>query len=1674
MAEAIDFSKFVPSPRLAPKPTQPPTGALVIDFSKFVPKAPEAGGTGVSPVPPLRPAASGATQPVEEQPRPWWAATQRGAARLGQGFNTMQYVLGLQSPEDYAKGLSESERQIASVPVSEGEKRLAETEGFWDTAGEIVKNPGVLVPFLLENIPYALPSIAGGVAGAVGGAVAGGPAGAVLGGKLGGTLGGVPVEYGASFVDYLRQKGIDTTNEAALSVALADENLVNEAHWFAAKRAGAVAAFDYMTASLGTRIAPRFFSGTSLGTKARGVGVEVGVGAAGEAGGEAAAGIVTTGFDAKEVFLEGLAGGLMNLPLTVAPHVMGEVAARRPSEQVPPSEEQVRGAVEALRTGVREGQKIVEPFGVVTEVEASRERPLRVGEVRVELAKRPVESSMEFDDVIIDDLSYARLLQRLRETKKQEERDRILRETYGIVAGRNINRETQAGAGVELVKAEGKRPPFLRLVYSRPDDPSILASKSAQEPSFFETKEWKRLIPAAERSIKTIEALAKQFKIPGIRVTIGEQSAAFGEPSRLGAARRIPGGYQIALSVGNFTTAERLYATMAHEFGHVVAMDKWGSAGKTDVLAIQQAYDNFLSRVDLNQEFPEFIRRWGTAVRARDIMRKAEDPNLTIPRLIERSPAQINYWTGFAEWFAEQTARWATTSERPLSLVDRFFSSLGKRLRQVFRTMEEKTGLGFRADKAVEEWLDSFVQDVGPGLAQKWLETERRGRAENRRGLDAVGERDVDAPPPDGGSGGGRRAGDALFGGRPPDRFRGMAAGADRFNAFYKWMLSLLQVAARNKNVRSLQHYRETVQTMNNERIGVMDKALQVLTEWQRLGGVKARKLSLLVDDYMNMRYLSREERENKVRRKPTEAEFRAMVAEHGVTDDGLAVFTTIVRSFDEMLTRYQQVLEADARKIEDPIAQAEALQDIGRQIERLRKQPYFPAMRFGKWSLTIRDREKHVVHYETFDTKRQREAAAKLAKGSDFYPPDIFDHSVGVVPETTQPLFMVPPGLLNLIGEKLDLSATQREMLDELRFELAPSQSFKHRFQRKRLVSGYSQDFMRAYANYFFHGANFFGRVKYADQLHGYVKDVREQAKWMPDGTRRGMIANFMDNHLAEVLNPSADLVKLRGLIFHFALGFSPAAAAANLTQMLVGSAPFLASKFGDVKAAAAMVRAGTQVSTLYREGTLTDVDDVELNAIARGIREGVVTEAMAPHLAGISEGRNLGKRFGSDAEELWYNVSKMSAGLFQASEQLNRRITFRAAWKLAWNNPAARHVRDSVLANELLYTRLVDGEGLSHREAAAYIVAKDAVESTQFIYASWARPRFMRGKAGTLFIFKSFVQNTLFMLWANPGTRWRSLLVMGALGGLMGIPGTEDLNDMLKVIAYRLFGKDFDLEREVRRYVTEVSNLPPDVMLHGLSRRGFGLPFVVDAFGGPQLPDIDMSRSVGIGAISPVPLATLAGPTADVDQAISQTLQRSSGAAFGYFFNVYRALQEIQQNPADFKSWERMLPRSAASVSRAYRAWSEGMERTRSGAPIARFDPSNPEHDIEMLAMAMGFQPLRVTGEWDRIAAIADVERFYDLRRAALMRQMDWAVRTGDREAIDEVRQAIISYNSQLPDMARGKAITSQQLRSSLRERARGRVLVEEQTTRTRAGRPIAETINRLYPEVAPKVVQ
>jgi hypothetical protein len=972
-----------------------------------------------------------------------------------------------------------------------------------------------------------------------------------------------------------------------------------------------------------------------------------------------------------------------------------------------------------------------------------------------------------------------------------------------------------------------------------------------------------------------------------------------------------------------------------------------------------------------------------------------------------------------------------------------------------------------------------------------------------------------------------------VLSGNVPPTARASAGHADRMNVVYKYFAGLDQLLLSNPFFLPLRLYKSLVQRMQVEETQLQDVAVKIGKDW-RSAGEEGDRLGAMLHDLTNMTYLSPLEVSRGIVRHPSPQELEKMFQQHKLGSVGRGLYTKVTTMVDGFMTLVGQSLsERVARGPQTPTGKAKRLQEIANQLQALKARPYFPFMRFGQHYVYVRDPAGHMTNFETFERRglsraewQQKHAvkvAAKEWQRKYGRAPKIGEDIVmGTLPDSAGPLVGMPSLLLEGMIDAQHLSEEQinaatmlmQAQLTGMTPILRPSSQKRYNVPSYSVgVSGYSRDAKRAFAKFFFHGSRYLTRVKYVDQL----KEAVKTAEAAP-GNKETKIGAYMRNHLDKaVLDARGDFGIFRGAIFTWAMGYVPAAATMNLSQVPMVSFPWLAAKFGgivkgDVVASKALVEAMGQVTSTYRPRSfykaLNATSEFELRALSYGIETGRITETQAPELAGLAQGAGLLKGIGGNKIERGaVQFLEKGAWMFEMAEQFNRRVTYRAALKLAMRYPDAKAVQEALDLHPAEAADLMT-RGFTQGQAAAIVTANHAVDQTQYVYSRWARPKFMRGPAGaTLFVFKKYLQSTLFMLAQNP---WdvapRYLVIAAFVGGMMGLPGMEDFQSLLKAAAKLIYGKDFNLEHEARKYVLQFAggHIDPDMFVHGMARRGMGIPALLDLLGSfvtgtpgrgfeaprhvkneqtGQLeprgfgqnvpyPVFDRSRAFSMGMISPFDIGKTLTPGSDVEKVLAEQTQRASGAVFSVGFNIYKAIVDSSLDVTDWKRWERAVPRGLSNISRAWRAYDEGRERSKGGpyggTTVIEYDRRDTEQMMEVLGILGGYQPLRLQARWDSIMAKMEHEKFVEFKKEGLLQQFYEAKSGGRQEEIDDVVGLIKKFNAEVRGTEdRGKAITDESLERSYENRVMGRIKRElGMGPRTSSG-PIARSINQLYPE-------
>lgn len=900
---------------------------------------------------------------------------------------------------------------------------------------------------------------------------------------------------------------------------------------------------------------------------------------------------------------------------------------------------------------------------------------------------------------------------------------------------------------------------------------------------------------------------------------------------------------------------------------------------------------------------------------------------------------------------------------------------------------------------------------------------------------------------------------------------------ADKLVKTARTWYSIRQLAWVNPHISELRSYislRDQQHQRGNEWVTRADK---VAKEWDVIGEKQRDGVTELLFWATEMKYRSRVEEQQKIVRQPTQQEVIAKAKMLGLDQKSLLLYAKIGKEFRDFLTQMEGVFsEQINRRFTSPLEKQVALAKLATDMQNLKSKPYFPMVRFGEFTVTVRDPQTQKIdHFSAYQTKSERDAAVKLLYKQYAGGRDI---SVSKMPENVGEFQGLPGPLLEQIKQNLPgLDQKQKDWLDKFSHLMSPEQSFKKRWLERKGTPGYSLDGIRAFAQYFRSASRYLARIEFKDQIQEQIKSLEDGVGKAKDGTRRQIIVETLKEHAEWMDTPGKDWVNFRALVTHFHLGFSFSSAFINLTQVPVVTYPYLSSIYGEK---AVLALAGNSMNSAARTMNYTNKNSSPgfLKAHEEMVNQGKIDTGQAAELGSFAESSRLDKGLaGTKAQKGFRTLTHMSMFGFGKTERLNREWTFKTAWDLALADPTNKHNLDLASGKATELYDLIARTKMTFEEGTAFLVAREAIDRTQGVYQAWDRPKFMRGKVpGALSIFLSFTQQTMFQLAHNPG-RAKMFLMLGALYGMSGLPGAQDIDNAVKLIARKLFGKDFSLLKFTREQMvgltkgTVASEVGPDLFLHGISRYSFGAGLLGEGLGIPQF-DASGSGSMGelIPGLSPL-LKGVANSSAKGDawkNITSEVAKDLSGPGVGLF---YAWLQFASANPfsADQKKWEKILPRAAKNISKANRYAYDGKETNSAGAEIAHFNMSDPDDRATVIAQALGFTPRKITEYYEAQGEVQSKIAFYKTRKNDLLLQLSTAIGQQSKEAQADVITGIKAFNAELklqgsPELS----ITSQQLQASMRSRAKAKALQSQGLPTEKRLIPLARKTRELYPGV------
>ncbi|MBP6999846.1 MAG: PLxRFG domain-containing protein [Tepidiphilus sp.] len=662
----------------------------------------------------------------------------------------------------------------------------------------------------------------------------------------------------------------------------------------------------------------------------------------------------------------------------------------------------------------------------------------------------------------------------------------------------------------------------------------------------------------------------------------------------------------------------------------------------------------------------------------------------------------------------------------------------------------------------------------------------------------------------------------------------------------------------------------------------------------------------------------------------------------------------------------------AQPDRAEQLMATGQGVMDRMQKVMKLQAQGYAPLSRFGKYTVDVvvdGNRE----YFGLFETAREANKMAERMR-AEFGAGTV---TQGTLSDEAFRLFAgITPESLELFGNMLGLDSTGDEAQDRafqeyLRLTKTNRSALRRLIHRKG-IAGFSEDVGRVLASFAYSNARQTAAGLHMGDLSQAVSDIPKEQGELKDVAVK----------LAEYIkNPQEEAQAIRGLLFAQYLGGSVASAFVNMTQPAAVTFPWLSQHGGAKMAAAEIGKAAKHIGT---RGYRYEPDLAE--ALKTAEEDGIVSPQEVHQLMAQARGSGSltagdGTRAGNARALASNSITRLSAAwgkLFSAAEQLNRRITFIAAYRVA---------KQKRMENPTDF-------------------ARRAVTETQFVYSKASKMQWGRGAVGgTLMTFKTYsvaYMELMSRLWSQgaPGSAERKagrkavalmLAMVLLMGGGGGLPFMEDAEDLIDGIA-QIAGYNVSTKKARQQFLIDTFGADAaDFIERGVS----GLPGV----------PLDVSGRLGLGNLIPGTgifldrsnhtrdVLELLGPVGDLGNRIVTGARKALSGDLGG--------ASLEVSPVAVRNVAKGVDMAVMDQYRDTRG-RKVLETT----------------DLEAALKAIGFQPASVAKVQDANYLNQRAKDFYSLSADRISSTWAAGIYEKDSGKVQEARDMIAQWNEDNPD--------------------------------------------------------
>lgn len=662
----------------------------------------------------------------------------------------------------------------------------------------------------------------------------------------------------------------------------------------------------------------------------------------------------------------------------------------------------------------------------------------------------------------------------------------------------------------------------------------------------------------------------------------------------------------------------------------------------------------------------------------------------------------------------------------------------------------------------------------------------------------------------------------------------------------------------------------------------------------------------------------------------------------------------------------------AQPDRAEQLMATGQGVMDRMQKVLKLQATGYAPLSRFGKYTVDVvvdGNRE----YFGLFETAREANKMAERMR-AEFGAGTV---TQGTLSDEAFRLFAgITPESLELFGNMLGLDSTGDEAQDRafqeyLRLTKTNRSALRRLIHRKG-IAGFSEDVGRVLASFAYSNARQTAAGLHMGDLSQAVSDIPKEQGELKD------VAVKLSEYIK---NPQEEAQAIRGLLFAQYLGGSVASAFVNMTQPAAVTFPWLSQHGGAKMAAAEIGKAAKHIAT---RGHRYESDLAE--ALKAAEEDGVVSPQEVHQLMAQARGSGSlkagdGTRAGNARALASNSITRLSAAwgkLFSAAEQLNRRITFIAAYRVA---------KQKRMANPADF-------------------ARRAVTETQFVYSKASKMQWGRGAVGgTLMTFKTYsvaYMELMSRLWSQgaPGSAERKagrkavalmLAMVLLMGGGGGLPFMEDAEDLIDGIA-QIAGYNVSTKKARQQFLIDTFGADAaDFIERGVS----GLPGV----------PLDVSGRLGLGNLIPGTgifldrsnhtrdVLELLGPVGDLGNRIVTGARKALSGDLG------GAALEVS-------------PVAVRNVAKGVDMAVMDQYRDTRGRKVLETT------DLEAALKAIGFQPASVAKVQDANYLNQRAKDFYSLSADRISAAWAAGIYEKDSGKVQEARDMIAQWNEDNPD--------------------------------------------------------